>query len=124
MSTSINRVQAELEALGFRTEVFATPRRTVVSFDYVIEVGTRKGQKITVGLGFLEEGYPEYPPHWVYVTPPLSDGKGGTVEEFHDDQGRTWIAMSRPPGDVWDHLPTKHMDGYIKEHLRRIWVDA
>ena len=76
-----------------------------MSFDYVIEVGTRKGQKITVGLGFQEEAYPEYPPHWVCVTPPLSDGKGGTVEEFRDDQGRTWIAMSRPPGDIWDPSP-------------------
>ena len=124
MSTNIDRVQAELEALGYRTQVFNTPRRTIVSFEYVIEVGTRKGQKITVGLGFQEEAYPEYPPHWVCVTPPLSDGKGGTVEEFRDDQGRTWIAMSRPPGDIWDLLPTKHMDAYIQEHLRRIWVDA
>ena len=76
MSISIDRVQAELEAIGYSTTVFDTPRRTVVSFDYVIESGARKGMEVTVGLGFQEEGYPEYPPHWVCVTPPLSDGRG------------------------------------------------
>ena len=124
MSTSIARVQAELEALGYRTSVIDTPRRPVVSFDYVIEAGSQKGTEVTVGLGFQEDTYPEYPPHWVCVTPPLSDGKGGAVEQFLDGQGRTWIAMSRPPGDLWDLLPTKHMDAYIKEHLRRIWVNT
>ena len=124
MSTSIDRVKAELEALGYRTSVFDTPRRRVVSFDYVIETGTRKGSEVIVGLGFEEDAYPEYPPHWIYTTPPVGDGKGGAVEEFRDDQGRMWIAMSRPPGDLWDSLPTKHMDAYIKEHLRRIWIDA
>ena len=124
MSTSVELVQAELEALGYRTALIDTPRRTVVSFDYVIEAGARKGTEITVGVGFQEDAYPEYPPHWVCVTPPLSDGKGGAVEEFRDGLGRAWIAMSRPPGDLWDLLPTKHMDAYIKEHLRRIWIDV
>ena len=122
MSTSIGRIQAELEALGYGTTLIDTPRGIVVSFDYVIEAGLLKGTRVTVGLGFQEDSYPEYPPHWVCVTPPLSDGKGGAVEEFHDGQGRAWIAMSRPPGELWDLLPTKHMDAYIKEHLRRIWV--
>ena len=34
------------------------------------------------------------------------------------------LAMSRPPGSVWDQLPTKHMYAYINEHLRGIWKDA
>ena len=124
MSASIDKVQAELEALGFTTSVFDTPQRRVVSFNYVIEVGPRKGTELTVGIGFQEEGYPEYPPHWIYVTPPLADGKGGAIEEYRDNEGRTWIAMSRPPGDLWDRLPTKHMDAYIKEHLRRVWSNT
>ena len=124
MSTSIDRVQAELEGLGYRTTVFDTPRMPVVSFDYVIEAGSHKGTQVTVALGFQEDSYPEYPPHWVCVTPPVSDGKGGAVEQFQDGQGRTWIAMSRPPSDIWDLLPTKHMAAYIKEHLRRIWLDS
>lgn len=80
--------------------------------------------QVTVGVSFQEEGYPEYPPHWVHVTPPIQDGKAGVVQEYSDPGGRTWIAMSRPPGDLWDKLPTKHMYAYIGEHLRRIWKDT
>ena len=29
--------------------------------------------------------------------------------------------MSRPPEDIWDQLPEKHMHYYISEHLARIW---
>jgi hypothetical protein len=121
MAESTELVKAELESLGYQTSVFDTPRRRVVSFPYTIETGPHKGKEVSVGVGFDEGAYPEYPPHWVYVTPPLSDGKGGAIEKYVDGEGRTWIAMSRPPGDLWDRLPTKHMDSYIKEHLRRIW---
>ena len=121
MAESTELVKAELESLGYQTAVFDTPRRRVVSFRYTIETGTHKGKEFSVGVGFEEGVYPEYPPHWVYITPPLSDGKGGAIEKYVDVEGRTWIAMSRPPGDLWDRLPTKHMDSYIKEHLRRIW---
>ena len=87
MSASIDKVQAELEALGFTTSVFDTPQRRVVSFNYVIEVGPRKGTELTVGIGFQEEGYPEYPPHWIYVTPPLADGKGGAIGRIPRQRG-------------------------------------
>ena len=78
---------------------------------------------MAVGVSFQEEGYPEYPPHWIHVSPPLDDQKGGVVENHTDSQGRMWLAMSRPPGDLWDRLPTKHMSSFISEHLRRIWKD-
>ena len=78
---------------------------------------------VTVGLSFQEEGYPEYPPHWIHVTPPLRDGRGSTEEPYTDQQGRAWLAMSRPPGEVWDRLPTKHMTAFMNEHLRKIWKD-
>lgn len=79
---------------------------------------------MTVGVSFQEEGYPEYPPHWIHVTPPLDDERGGSVENHTDDQGRAWLAMSRPPAEVWDRLPTKHMSAFISEHLRKIWADV
>ena len=124
MSNSADRVQGELEALGYQTSVFDTQQGKVVSFDYIIEAGSHKGTQIKVGVSFQEEGYPEYPPHWIHVTPPIDDGKGGVVEKYADAQGREWIAMSRPPGEMWDRLPTKHMYAYIGEHLRRIWKDT
>ena len=116
-------MQAELESLGHETMVFDTKRGTVVAFAYMIETGSHKGEAVTVGVSFQEDGYPEYPPHWVHVTPPIDDNKGGALERYSDSQGRDWLAMSRAPGDIWDKLPTKHMDAYIKEHLRRIWKD-
>lgn len=124
MSDSIELVRAELVSLGYQTSVFDSSQGRVVAFDYVIEAGSHKGKQVTVGVSFQESGYPEYPPHWVHITPPISDGKEGVVQEYPDESGRTWIAMSRPPGDLWDRLPTKHMDAYLREHLRRLWKDV
>ena len=124
MRKDIVRIQEELNSLGYRTEMFDALNRTVVSFDYTIETGPHKGMKVTVGLSLQETGYPEYPPHWIHVTPPLNDRRGGAVQQHSDPQGREWLAMSRPPGVLWDQLPTKHMNAYIEEHLRRIWMDA
>ena len=124
MVEAIDQVQAELDSLGYRTSVVDTPQGRVVSFDYTLETGSLKGTTVKVGLSFQENQYPEYPPHWIHITPPIDDGKGGSTQSYSDAQGNTWLAMSRPPGDMWDRLPTKHMDTFIKEHLRRIWKDV
>lgn len=124
MSNSVERVREELESLNHRTSVFDSQQGRVVSFEYAIETGSYKGTKVEVGVSFQEEGYPEYPPHWIHVRPPIDDGRGGVTQKYLDSQGREWIAMSRPPGDLWDKLPTKHMYAYIREHLTRIWKDV
>ena len=124
MYNNISRIQAELKGLGYETFIFDSPYGKVVSFLHAIEIGSHKGQEIRVGVSFQgSEEYPEYPPHWVHATPPINDGRGGVVQTYRDDQQREWVAMSRPPGDIWDKLPTKHMKVYIDEHLRRIWND-
>ena len=61
MSTSIDRVQAELEALGYRTSVIETPRRPAVSFDYVVEAGSRKGTEVTVWISASKMIVPRIP---------------------------------------------------------------
>ena len=124
MSDSVDRVHDELVALGYDPRVFDGPRGKVVGFDYLIETGSHRNTQVEIGVSFQEEGYPEYPPHWIHVTPAIADGRGGVVEQYVDNEGRAWIAMSRPPGEMWDKLPTKHMDAYIREHLRRIWKDV
>ena len=43
---------------------------------------------------------------------------------YWTSDGREWLAMSRPQGDIRARLPTKHMSMYIKEHLRRIGKDV
>ena len=87
---------------------------------YEIEAGTHKGEEVTVGVSFQEEGYPEYPPHWIHVTPPLDDGRGGSTQEHTDAHGRSWLAMSRPPGPVWDNLP---YEGHVCVHQRAFEKD-
>ena len=58
------------------------------------------------------EAYPEYPPHWIYISPHIDDNRGGAVEKYTDDHGRNWIVLSRPPGDFWDRLATKHISHF------------
>ena len=123
MSQSVDRVRAELESLGRKTIEFDSPHGRVVAFDYEIQAGSHKGEPVWVGVSFQEEGYPEYPPHWVHVTPPINDEKGGSVGSY-SAEGSDWFAMSRPPGDLWDRLRTKHMGAYISDHLSRIWSDV
>lgn len=123
MSSNIQRIQWELDGLGYKTTLRESPRGQVVSFKYRVEVGTHKGRTFVVGLSFQgDEEYPEYPPHWIHVTPPVDDGKGGAVEKY-TVAGREWMAMSRPPGALWDDFPTKHMYNYMMDHLRRLWSE-
>jgi hypothetical protein len=123
MSDSAKRVQGELESLGYEAQTFTSGMGVVVAFNYIIETGSHKGRPVWVGVSFQEEEYPEYPPHWVHVSPPIPDGRGGSVQTYEMD-GCQWLAMSRPPGRFWDQLRTKHMISYINEHLRKIWKDV
>ena len=123
LTDSVDRIRAELEGIGYKTSAFEWSRGVVVSFDYTIEIGSHRGRTIKLGVSFQETGYPEYPPHWIHVSPEISDGKGGAIESHTDPEGRKWIAMSRPPGALWDQLPTKHMGAFMNEHVRRIWKD-
>ena len=67
------------------------------------------------------ETYPEIPPHWIHVSPPITDGRKGAISFYGGPNGSQWVAMSRPPGQMWDRLPTKHMIHYVNEHIRRFW---
>ena len=75
MSDSVNRVQEELESLGYKTQKFNTGIGDVVAFKYTIETGSHKGTPTWVGVSFQEEAYPKYPPHWIHISPPISDGE-------------------------------------------------
>lgn len=123
MPSNIERIRRELDGLGYKTQFSDSPRGQVVSFEYSVEVGTHKGATVVMGLSFQgDEEYPEYPPHWVHVTPPIDDEKGGVVEKYVAD-GSEWMVMSRPPGELWDDLPTKHMYNYMMDHVRRLWSE-
>ncbi len=117
----ISRVQSELEELGYAPTLHNWKHGVVVEFDYTVEVGTHTGQMFRLGMSFQEQGYSEYPPHWIHVSPPVDDGLGGVQERYQTADGREWIALSRPPSDIWDNLPVKNMRHYLDEHIRRFW---
>ena len=122
MSDNVAIIQRELESIGYPTTLKDSPQGRVVVFPYDVEVGSHKGGRFSLGISMQgDEPYPEYPPHWIHISPPVDDGKGGSVQNYADESGEPWIAMSRPPGALWDQLPTKHMYAYLTEHLRRFW---
>ena len=125
MTSNADRIQQELEGTGLTTTRFKAPTgKEVIAFDYTVESGSHKGKAVRVGVSDPDGEYPEYPPHWLHVSPPIDDGKGGAVEQYETPDGRQWLAMSRPPADIWDKLKTKHMSAYIREHLPRVWKDV
>lgn len=125
MSDNVTRIKEELESLGYSTELLDSPRGRVVAFSYKVEVGRHKGERFMLGVSMQgEEQYPEYPPHWLHISPPVDDGKGGAIDRYTGTHGQGWIVMSRPPGPLWDRLSTKNMAAYLKENVRRFWNNA
>ena len=124
MTDNIDKISAELRELGFSTTISESPRGPLVSFEYRVDVGSFEGKPVLIGLSMQgKEMYPEYPPHWLHLSPPIDDRRGGVVEQYTDPSGRSWTALSRPPGVIWDRLLTKHISGYLSDHLRRFWHD-
>ena len=122
MSNEIEQVRAELSELGYDTSIREWENGIVVEFDYKVEVGTCSGETYRLGISFHEgrTGYPEYPPHWIHVSPPVSDGQAN-CRKYETGNGQKWIAMSRPPKKIWDRLLTKDMENYLNEHMRKFW---
>ena len=110
--------------MGRQTVVFDSPQGEVVAFEYRMESGSYAGQSVMVGVSGPEGEYPEYPPHWIHISPPINDNRGGATSEYTDIHGNRWLAMSRPPADIWDTLRVKNMGQYIANHVRRMWKDV
>lgn len=115
-----NQVQLELEALGYSPVLREWARVVVVEFDYTVEDGSQAGETFKLGVSFQKNGYPNYPPHWIHVSPPIDDGRGG-IQCYTTGDGREWVALSRPPRDIWDGLSEKNMKNYLDIHIRRFW---
>lgn len=112
----------ELKGLDYTPFRRETSQGETVFIEYHIQTGKYKGKKVFLGFSFQgEEGYPEYPPHWIHISPPYDDQRGGSTQRhsFSDDQGikRECLALSRPPGELWDKLLTKHMKNYLDFHI-------
>ena len=121
MNSGLQQVRTEVEECGYDTYVVAGVPDEIIAFSYTVPTGRYLGRIVDVGFSMQETNYPEYPPHWIHVTPKIEDRRGRAGKEYRDAGGRRWVAFSRPPSDFWDNAPTKHMSVYINEHLRRFW---
>ena len=124
MNAALQQVRNELEECALATYIVEGVPDQIVAFTYKVPTGRYRGQTVDVGLSMQEVNYPEYPPHWIHVTPRVEDKHGAPGRGFIDSSGRAWVSFSRPPSDFWDNTPTKHMSVYLRDHLRRFWRRA
>ena len=122
MSDSLAKVEEELRQCGYITYRQQSPHGEVVAFEYKVQAGSKKECLVQLGFSMQEVHYPDYPPHWIHVHPPVDDGQGGAVNSYQDEAGRAWRALSRPGADIWDKAKTKHISVYMQEHVRRFWA--
>lgn len=122
--SSFENIANELKGLEYEPFYIETSQGKATVIRYPIKVGKYTGELVLLGFSFHgEECYPEYPPHWIHISPPYDDqlGGAGAKYEHKDNKGNNqqWLALSRPPKDFWDDLPTKHMSYYLDLHIER-----
>ena len=117
MSSPLDKIEIELQELGFATTRFTSPQGEVVAFSYVIDVGRLSGTGCQLGFSMQEQGFPVYAPHWIHICLPIND-KQNSGRKYTDEKGMHWVAFSRPP-TYWDNLPNKNMKTLLNEHVRR-----
>ena len=117
-------VCSELREMGLAAQIVAGNgfvQQTAVVISQEVQTGRFKNQVLTIAVGFQEDSYPEYPPHFIYVAD-LADSRIPVHSQFHFD-GRYWKSFSVPPSDFWDSLPAaeKNMKTFLNRHLMRFW---
>lgn len=121
-----DQIKSELEDLGYEAAIeegdTAGGRQHVVTFEYRVPTGRFKGELFAVGISTQCEavGYPETPPHWIFVSPPLLETRDGPNHGINTFGEKRWTALSRPPGRFWDRVQKKGMRAYM-DHLARVW---
>ena len=120
-----HQIATELKALGYEPEIVecSTPNgeEKAVIFPYRIEAGRFKGETRTFGVSTRCEavGYPEVPPHWIFISPPITDTQDGSNHGTGSFAGKKWVLLSRPPSAFWDSVSHKSMKAYL-EHLSKV----
>lgn len=122
--TSAEKICAELRELGLEPEIISADgfiNNTAVALRQMIPTGRFKGKTVRFAIGFQEDSYPAYPPHFIYVTG-LQDSQIPVHTTFEYDNHQ-WMGFSVPPSDFWDGLPTsrKNMETYVNRHVLRFW---
>ena len=74
--SDVQKVTEELRGLGYDPFTMDTAQGQTVVIRYRVFVGKYKGEQVLLGFSFQEGGYPEYPPHWIHISPPYTDNPG------------------------------------------------
>lgn len=90
-----------------------------------IRTGEYVGSIQDVGWSFPSDAqpFPEYAPHWFHVAGDYDDGKGGARETDLDEEGRLWVAWSRPIGPSWIG-PYRTPRKLLRATVARFWRSA
>ena len=120
----LEQVCRELRELGYEPTIVSLGgfgAGGLVAVDYEVATGRYRGRIFKVSIGFQEDAYPEYPPHFVGVAN-LPDPRI-PVHSSHHYNNAVWSMFSVPPSDFWDNLPSsdKNMKTYVRRHLSRFW---
>lgn len=122
----LEKVATELRECGFAPRVVTTSEfgvnNVVIIPSYHVTTGRFKNQYFDIAIGFQESGYPQYPPHFIYVAG-LTDPKFPVHGSPFRYNNANWCAFSVPPNDFWDSLQSsmKNMKTYVNRHLTRFW---
>ena len=122
--TAAEKACLELRELGTEAEIVEIqgfPASQAVVLGYRVQSGRYQRQQFQIAISFQEEGYPEYPPHFLHVRS-LPDSSLPLYRK-HQHDGSEWSAFSVPPSDFWDGLPPqlKNMKTYFHRHMARVW---
>ncbi len=119
----LKKILVELEEFGLNVKEFKPYdfQYPLVVIEYLVQSGRYRGQVFNLGIGFQEDTYPEYPPHWICIEC-LPDSKIHHHSEFTHN-GSNWKVFSVPPSDFWDMLAVdeKNMKTFLNRHLARFW---
>ena len=80
-------IRSELENLGYQTKIVESTQGTTIAFRYTLELGSRKGETVWVGVNPQDGQFPEFPPHWLHVSPPINDQRGSSCTAYEDNEG-------------------------------------
>ena len=121
--SSLESIKVELEKLSYKPQIRSSQfnNKDVLVFDYNVVSGRYKDKTFKIGISMQEEGYPEYPPHFIHIYNIASTYL--TTHGEYDENDKTWKVFSVPPNDIWDKLSSKekNMKTYVNTHLVRIW---
>lgn len=122
--TPTDMICAELREMGLNPELIHAKgfiQNTAVGIQQLVPTGRLKDQMFRIAIGFQENSYPDYPPHFIYVAA-LQDSRLPVHTTFEYDSCH-WKGFSVPPSDFWDELPTsqKNMKTFVNRHLLRFW---